>query len=300
MNSICKWMAVLIFLICFLKIPVNATPIYSTPKVLVTDYTIEDGAITPGKTNQLTLTLKNMDSVSGVYGVLVTIDSLSDAVYAEYGETNQVYVDNIQPKKEAKVTIPLVATSSISLENIVCRINITYQDTYGQADSTDTVINLPIKEEYLKIERVYVPKTVLINVRARVSIIFENSGDEAMYNTVMLTKGSGMEDFREEIGTVLGGSIKNQEVYISFYSLGDQSISVEFVYEDVEGNSYSTKTQNYDIEVLSLEEELMDEPILIEDSSLNKSVGLKQKIYMVGFFGCLAGIIVFVLRKRKK
>lgn len=298
------WNCLILAVILGFTIPVKVSAVENDqPRVMVTDYELEGGGIIPGESSQLILTLKNMNYEYSVYSVLITCQSSATDgtpnVSAEYGTSNQAYIDTMGPGEQKQTVISLQAADTLASERIDCTLNISFKDNVNGMSSTDTVIQLPIKQDNLKIKRAYVPKTAVLGAKNRISATYENIQNEEIYNAVMTVRGSGMESRSIELGTVSSGSRKSQEVYIVFDSLGEQSISVELSYEDAKGNTYITKTKSYQVEVLSNAEDNIH-------GGDNQTITTSQNIVILKQAGCVAAIIlciagfVFITRREKK
>lgn len=271
------------------------------PRILVTGYDIEEGGINSGQVNELTITLKNMNQVFAVYSVLITYSLSSDDIYLEYGTSNQVYVESIQPNTEKKIVLSLDTADDLGKENISCKLNIAFTDDVRGSTSTEMVIYLPVNHERLSIYRTDFPNTAFVDTNSLVSVIFENEGVADIFNTIMEVKGSAMEDISVDLGTVQSGNRKNQEVYVSFDSAGEQYISVEFTYEDQSGNNYKTKSQSYKVDVISqrVEEEEV-EAIVIEKNTLNNSFSYIEAGYIIGLILSVLGIVVIIIKRKRR
>lgn len=242
------FVSALILLCCFTP-ALFAYADNNQPRVMVTSYELVGEGLSQGKDNRLTLTIKNMNAKYPVYSILITFESSDSHVHPQYGNSSQAYIDSIPANGEMKAVIPLEVANGLEVGYLNSVINISYQDDIRGVTSTSTVINLPILQDYLKILRVYIPEIVGLNVKSRVSVTFENIKNVEIYDTVMMFKGSGMDDAKVELGTLFSGSRKNHEIYISFSSTGIQYISVLFSYTDAQGNKHTTETQKYKVEV---------------------------------------------------
>jgi|GEM_PF-3142686 len=272
------------------------------PRVMVTGYELTGEGLSQDKDNELTLTLKNMSATYQVYSVLVTFESSDPHVLPKYGTSSQAYIDSIPAKGEKKAVIPLEVANGLEGGYLNSVINISYQDNAKGVTSTSTVINLPIFQDYLRILRVYIPETVGLNVKSRVSVTFENIKNEEIYNMVMTVKGSGMDDTSAELGTVFSGSRKNQEIYITFSSTGMQNISVEFSYSDAQGKKYTTETQNYQVEVMPKATGGLNLPAANNDVKFfNSSINTARMLQLgciLAILLCFTGIVFEIRRER--
>jgi hypothetical protein len=224
-------------------------------------------------------------------------------VHPKYGASSQAYIDSIPAKGEKKVVIPLEVADGLEGGFVNGVTDISYQDDVRGMTSSSTVVNLPILQDYLKILRVYIPKTVGLNVKSRISVTFENIKNEEIYNTVMTVKGSGMDDTRAELGTIFSGSRKNQEIYINFSSTGMQNISVEFSYSDVQGNKYATETQNYQVEVMpkvigGVNSPAANNDVKFFNFNINMS-RIMQLCCILAILLCFTGIAFEIRRERR-
>ncbi len=295
------WMTLAMLMVC--SNAVLATSVESEevtindPQVMISSYEIEDGSLTTGKTNLLTVGLGNMSNSEAVYNVVITFEFSSKSVIAEYGTSNQMYIERIKPEEVQYVVMPLLALDSVTDDFVTGTLTIGYTAEDRKTYKSVSKIQIPLNKDKLSIYRTDIPSSALLNEEVRASIIFENTGTSDIYNVMMTVKGSAMEDKSLSLGTVQSSGRKNEEVYISFDSVGEQYASVEFTYEDSSGNEYITRSQSQRIDVIEQRETETSETDVPQTEV--RMLSQREMVYVAGLIVTGGLMIAVVLWKRR-
>jgi len=270
------------------------------PRVIVTGYEAENGGISPGETTKIKVTLKNTNATYTAYGVLLTCTSDNENIFTKYGTSNQVYVDSLTPGQEKTVEISLSATENLAV-SVNGKLNVQYKDDVNGQSSSDILISIPLKEDALKTKRIYIPQSVIIGGKTRISITCENDTTEEIYNAVMTVKTNDTTLASTDICTVINGSRKSPEVYVAFNSLGKQSITIELTYKDAQGQIYTKTSQVYQIEVLDKDSSNVDTNQIKDSTSgtQNNFVTVNQLGYLAGIFIFGVAAAILIIKKKK-
>lgn len=290
---------IIIVSVCLPFTKVNIRAENTQPRIVVVDYSVSESGLIPGELSEVTITFKNMNPSVSVYSILMTYQLSSDQIYTEYGFSNQVYIEEIGPDEEKEVTLLLRAKDTLVDETVTCSIELSFINAEEEEETEEfssfMVINLPVSQEFLKIERVYIPQTATLNSKTRVSVTYTNINSEEIYNVQMRLNGAGFEEKWIDVGTILNASSKNQEIYLEFDRLGEQSINIDFLFEDVEGNILKTRAQTYDINIL--EQEVNEEAVVALDEPL---LTQQRMMYMIGLIVSASLGLVLIISKLKR
>lgn len=270
------------------------------PRVIVTGYEAENGGIAPGETTKIKVTLKNTNPYYTAYSIVLTCTSDSPDIFTKYGTANQVYVDSLTPGQEKTVELSLSAAESLD-SSVNGKLNVIYKDDVNGDSSSDIIISIPLKEDALKIKRVYVPQSVMVGAKTRISITCENNTTEEIYNAVMEVKIGDMTLASADIGTVINGSRKSPEVYVLFNSLGEQNITIQLSYIDAQGQIYTKNTQEYQIDIVD-KDSLTVTPNQAQDNALaiqDNFATVKQLGYFAGIFIFGVAAAILIVKKKK-
>lgn len=238
----------------------NATG-QGNPRLIVENYWIDEGEVTPGEEFNLTLRIRNTSIYYDAYSVVVTVTDNSGNkipyVYPVYGDSNQVYVEKVYSRNTKDISFTLKAEKNISISELPLLITITYNDNYYvDKQKNEANINVPIKANGdLKVSSCTVPDEVTAGTKARVSATYENTGLNNLSSVTMnVTYGKGMVA-QNELYTVSGGEQSIAEVYLECTDTGSFPICVWFSYEDENGETYTTDELYYTILVTEGEQE---------------------------------------------
>lgn len=274
------------------------------PRIVISKYEIENGGINSGQPSKVTITLKNMSTSHAVNSVLLTCINSSNYFSAEYGTSNQGYIDSLGPSEEKQIQILLTAKEGIDIGSLVGNINISYIDDAGQAYTSDSQINIPVKGNELQLSKVYVPDSVAVNEKSKVNITCQNLTNKEIYDVTMTIKGDNSKETSVNIGSLLIGSRNNQEMYIAFDSIGNHQVTVQLSYKDAAGTSYQMTPHQYQVNVVKADAAKGNAQ---NSNTTNASNTVYKYIPIIKKLGYAAAIIICALlavewlrRKNKK
>lgn len=272
----------------------------NVPRVVITKYEATNGALTTDEATAVTFTVKNTSTTTTAYSILLSCYEDSNKIIAQYGESNQAYIKALAPEEETTITMNLIAESGTDVTTMACTMEVSY--TYGADDNSATTystLSFPIKEDSLKIKRITVPQQATVDTDVYLNIICENTTLEDAYGAQMKITGTDMEDTTIDLGTVLNGSRKSQEVYVNFSKTGTQTIQIELSYKDSQGQVYTKTTQSYQIEVND-QEQTVDKDTETDTTSKSNIIGKRFIAYVGGFVLSISAVGVIFARKRLK
>ncbi|MBQ3164413.1 MAG: hypothetical protein II992_02965 [Lachnospiraceae bacterium] len=289
-------------MLCFVVVAIGMNPITANatgeenPRVIIESYAISEDEVIPGQEFELTLTLRNTSQFYDVYNVVITMEDISKSVYPVYGGTNQAFVNRIYARKNTEIKIPLKAADDISVDVIPLQFNVSYNDNYFiEKQDNDIEISLPVRlVGDLNVVASTVPKSVSKGTKARISLTYENTGSESLYNVILktLVNDTWTDTNLYSIG---GGEKSTTEVYLDCQQAGDIVFSYYFVYEDEKGESYRTNIFSDNVQVVEANAELNQEGTVAVDKGVDG-----MTFVILAAIVIVAIVILIVIKKRRR
>lgn len=250
-----------LLLLCFMVIAavgMKPATVHATgeenPRVIVEEYSISEDEIIPGQEFELTLKLRNTSQFYDIYNVVVSLNDTSDTIYPVYGTSNQCYIDRIYARNNTQVTLKFKAAEDVKLSVIPLIVRVTYNDNYFiEKQLNEAELFLPVRlAGDLNVVSSSVPSDVSVGAKARVSVTYENTGSQNLYNIMLnvTTYDGEMKETSTNLYNLSGGAKKTAEVYLDCNNVGNIPISFYFVYEDENGEKYETSTVSKNIKVV--------------------------------------------------
>lgn len=250
-----------LLLLCFMVIAavgMKPATVHATgeenPRVIVEEYSISEDEIIPGQEFELTLKLRNTSQFYDIYNVVVSLNDTSDTIYPVYGTSNQCYIDRIYARNNTQVTLKFKAAEDVKLSVIPLIVRVTYNDNYFiEKQLNEAELFLPVRlAGDLNVVSSSVPSDVSVGAKARVSVTYENTGSQNLYNIMLnvTTYDGEMKETSTNLYNLSGGTKKTAEVYLDCNNVGNIPISFYFVYEDENGEKYETSTVSKNIKVV--------------------------------------------------
>lgn len=275
-------------------ITANATG-EENPRVIIESYSISEDEVIPGQEFELTLTLRNTSQFYDIYSVMVTIEDDTKTIYPVYGTANQTYINRIYARKNTEITIPLKVADDISLSVIPLRFSISYNDNYFiEKQYNDMEIFLPVRlSGDLNVISSTVPNSVSLGAKARVSLTYENTGSEKLYNVILKTSANG-EVIETNLYNIVGGEKSTTEVYLDCQRIGEIPFSYYFVYEDENGERYETEIFADSFEVVDSNTNLMQGDVMVVGG------GVDVMTFVVLAAIVIVAIVILILIKKRR
>lgn len=221
-------------------------------KVMLDSYEIKKGKVVEGGTIELELVFKNIDSKLTAENITIDIEAADDLMYPVYGESNQIYIEKIEPKATQKVTVKLDIASSLK-ERAAVRINFSvfYYDKSNGEDKNETFILLPtVQECAMNVKNLSVADTATVGAKSLISVACANAGISEIYKAVMYIEGDVLpEQKKVAIGNIPVAGQQAFDCYVNFQKAGAQKLKIRFEYKDAEGHTFKTVEEEYTVQV---------------------------------------------------
>ncbi len=289
-------------MLCIIIVAIGMKPVTvsatgeENPRVIIESYSISEDEVKPGQEFELTLTLRNTSQFYDVYNVVITMKDTSKSIYPVYGSTNQAFVNRIYARKNTEITIPLKAMDDISVDVIPLQFNISYNDNYFiEKQDNDIDISLPVRlAGDLNVIASTVPKSVSEGTKARISLTYENTGSEGLYNIILKTSANGKVT-ETNLYSIGGGEKSTTEVYLDCQQIGNVPFSYYFVYEDEKGVMYRTEVFKDNFQVVESGMKVNQGDIVTVDKGVNG-----MTFVILAAIVTVAIVILIVIKKRRR
>lgn len=199
----------------------------------VTDYSVTNQTIIPGKEFTLKMTLKNFSSRDSAENVVVMIDN-PEGVVPEYGTVSVEYIDKLAPNSSRTLKFAYTADSKIEATELNFMVYVN-SDAYN---NTTTPVRIAvgtvgdiIVEDYNAPEKYAAGKTDYISAQV------QNASGGVFNNVVMVAMCDDKEIASANIGTMPSGASKTQYVSVTFDEPGKHSYELLLKYTDEQGTN---------------------------------------------------------------
>lgn len=268
------------------------------PRIVIDSFKVTDDAIVPGEEFDLQLELYNPGRVYSANNILLTFTNNPDTISVVYPNSDQLYIESIEPGKKENVTIRLKASSEIKTETVKFEVNSVFADAETSSNLNYMSIALPVtKSSKFEIQNVSIQEEVYKGAKTRAHITYKNSGSDNFYNVTMHIEGEALDSSQQySLGSLIAGKVSYAEAYIEFVQMGKQSINIYFTYEDIKGNQYTTEPYVSEVELIEHSEETEKPYEAIDNASNNTRTIFGKGFILVGII--VVGCFIIVLLKR--
>jgi hypothetical protein len=148
------------------------------PQTLI-DIDIEPRNLTPGRINELILSVSNIGNVS-IYGLDLSITLPQPLIFRDFD--GKWYIGDLKPNDTKNITLLFIVPSTTSTVQIT--ITYSYIDVGGGSRSETRVIGLEVKQPLINIAVEIEPQILSIGEN-NITIYIKNKGESSIYNTVI-------------------------------------------------------------------------------------------------------------------
>ena len=187
----------------------------SNPKIMLTGYSVEEGASASGDT-MVYLDFTNMSKVYDFSEILITYTSPNNTVAPVFGVTNQIYIDTLKAGKTKRIELPIVLLDAGTQYG---RMDFNIQYTYAgskNAANYSYIVFLKQRDGNLTITNANIARATTVGAQTIASISYMNNSSITMYN-VKIHFGGDIEEKEVYIGTVGAGENGYSENYVIYW-----------------------------------------------------------------------------------
>lgn len=231
----------------------------SQPRLMVTEYTVENGSIIPGESRNVSITIKNTSPTKSVSNIKLSLADESGELKTDGMGT--AYVKSISANATYVWTVGLTAVHTAKTGEHPLTLSMEYEDSNHSGYSASDTIRVNIKQSVmLKYDSARLPSKSIQSETVTVSINLMNTGKSTIHNAMIDIDVKGLDSG----GTVLVGEIMQGEsktgsvnLRVSNEILGKVEGTITINYEDDFGETY---TETVDVSTV------IEEKIVIADT----------------------------------
>ncbi len=217
----------------------------STPRLMVTDYSLDTKELTPGKTSTLKITFHNYSETKSLRNVKLSIFDESGQI--EIDGMGTEYLRRIYVGADYVWEVKLKALPTAEIGKHKLRVTGEYEDLYFSSYSSNDTVEITVKQSVsLDHNGMTMPDKIVEGDTNTMAVTLMNTGKTDIRNC----KLTFTSDTLESSGTTFVGEIaagESASANINYKQpmgvLGKAVATVEISYEDVFGNKKSEKVK---------------------------------------------------------
>lgn len=214
----------------------------STPRLMVTDYQVENGFVSPDSETTLSITIKNTSTSKSVSNIKLSLSDESGEVRCE--DVGTKYVSYIRANRKYVWKVKLTAIKSAQAKEHKLTLSMEYEDENGMSYSANDVILVQVRQSAsLDLSGTHLPKKVVQGEKIDVPVTFMNTGKSTLYNCKMDFVIKGLDGGTTFVGTIEPGQSTQGtgSLRVSKDTLGKTEGEIKITYEDFYGEFYTEK-----------------------------------------------------------
>ncbi len=272
----------------------------TTPRIIVTGYTIDKDEVKSGDTFKLTIHLQNVSKKNDLSNIKVMLTTPDNEIVPASG-SNTVYIESIAKEETMDVTVDMVARNDLESKSYVLTVATDYEDRYGTPyqDSQSLVIPVAqltrvlVSDINTSVDRISVGDT------SDISFTISNQGRGDLYNVNVNISGNGIKEQTAFIGNITTGGTGYADIEAVATSVTDEKNTVKVIitYEDNMGN-----VDKIEKEVkLAITDASEEETIVIpEDVEVVNETKVSPALVLVGVAAVILVAVLVVKSKKRK
>lgn len=212
----------------------------SRPQLIVTSYSLDGKYVSPSKSANLSVILKNESKDKSIKNLKLTISEEKNDIKFK---RETFFVDEIKPKGTYTLNIELTAAKTAEIGEHKLVLASTYEDKYFTSfESSDNILINVKQKTALDYDGIILPKKLTQDDTATMEVNLMNTGKSAIRNAKISFDIDGLETGGVLfIGMIKAGESKtgSANFQVSSSKLGDVKGTATLSYEDDFGKSYS-------------------------------------------------------------
>lgn len=220
----------------------------TVPRVIVTGFNTDPGAVNAGSDFKLVVHLKNTSSRTAVSNMLFDLQAPSSGsegaaeapAFLPSSGSSTIYLDNIPAGGTKDITIDLNARADLVQKPYSISMSMKYEDSSAQQFESSSSLAIPVKQaarfEFSDLE--IAPEAVSVGEEANVTCSLYNTGRIKLYNVKAKFQGEGIEAKEVFVGNVDSGATGSIDGILTATqeTAVDQKFKMVVSYEDNAGN----------------------------------------------------------------
>lgn len=281
----------------------------SVPRVIVTGFSTNPGAVTAGSNFTLTVHVKNTSSATAVSNMLFDLQAPSAGTEAAAeapaflpaSGSSSIYLDQIPAGETRDISIQMNARADLVQKPYSIAMSMKYEDSNATQFEGSSSLAVPVQQmarfEFSDIE--VAPGNIQVGEEANLTCSLYNTGRTKLYNVKIQFTGDGISAKDVFVGNVDSGATGSIDAMI----MGESEVpagtkcKMTISYED-ESGKVSTKEEQFELEVLPA---VMDSAMNVVSEPIEAEKGFPVIPVVVGVIVIAAvGTGVFLIRRKKK
>lgn len=271
-----------------------------TPQLMVSNYSYGGSFVHAGDEFRLDIGLNNTSSSHTLQNIKVTLES-GDGTFIPVRSSNSFYIDRIERNGYADYSLYLSVKPDAEQKTTSINVNMSYEDTSGNAFSANDIISIPVMQETrLVVDDIIAPPELYAGMQNGVNVEFYNMGKTTLNNLRIYTEGDfdTIESNSYYVGNMEPGRSDSYNFSFIPRSSGVMGGTVFFTYEDASGDQHVIEKQfSFDIMDMPVWNE---EPFPIEDDMGGKKTPWLPIAAGAAAVAVIAGIVLWKRHRKKK
>lgn len=282
----------------------------SVPRVIVTGFSTNPGAVTAGSNFTLTVHVKNTSSATAVSNMLFDLQAPSAGTEAAAeapaflpaSGSSSIYLDQIPAGETRDISIEMNARADLVQKPYSIAMSMKYEDSNATQFEGSSSLAVPVQQmarfEFSDIE--VAPGSIQVGEEANLTCSLYNTGRTKLYNVKVKFTGDGISAKDVFVGNVESGATGSIDGMI----MGESEIpagtkcKMTVTYEDETGKE-SSKEEEFELEVLPV---MADDAMNMTAEPMAEEKGFPVFPVIIGVIAIavVGTVILLVRRKRKK
>lgn len=270
----------------------------ATPRVMVSDYSVDGKEVVAGEDFTLTITLKNT-ATKAVKNVKISITTENGELLPAKG-AGTAYVEQIDADSEESFTFKMTAASGLEEKAYKLSVKTEYESTGGWEYTVDDTIFIPITlGQRLSVTDIFLPEAYVdLGDTVEVSAVVNNLGEGMLYNVSAQIKGDNLQELETYVGNIESGKSGTVDALTKAIVVTEGNHAKNKIiisYEDKEGNAFE---KEMDIEVY-VAEPIYENLEKVKDKKDNSDL-IKGILKVLLIIVVVVGVIWFFDKRRKR
>lgn len=266
---------------------------------MVSDYSFGGSFVQAGDEFRLDLGLNNTSSNHNLQNIKVTLDS-ADGTFIPVSSSNSFYIDQISRNGYASHSLYLNVKPDAEQKTTSVNINMSYEDTSGNAYTASDVISIPVMQETrLVVDDIIAPPELFVGMQNGINVEFYNMGKTMLNNLRVSSEGDfdTMESNSYYVGNMESGRSDSYNFSFIPRNTGSMAGKLVFSYEDASGDQQILEKE-FSFEIVDMPV-WNEEPMPI-DENMGGGQSIPWVLILIIIAVVCAGVIILLKRRRKK
>lgn len=274
-----------------------------TPIVILSQYSYGGSSVAAGSSANLNFTFKNTSKTIAIENVMVTVSGGTELMIS--GSTNTFYFDSVAAGAGQNVTVPLKAAQIVSSGAQEMNISVTYEYVdlnQRQSGSANLTLSVPLYQpDRFELTEPKLGYISYVGEETSLTVDYVNKGKSAITNVEAYISGD-VDTYTsyQRVGTIEGGKSGSIAFAIMPQNEGENSVTIQILYEDANGNSkeriFETTVEAMGYPVY----EPSDEDMGYYEEPVDESAGIPWKYIIAAAVVVLIIVLIVVKQKKKK